>query len=366
MHDNSSHQNNNRHGARDGLVPVNNLGFMISALLAILLAVFVLAVIIGPVNIPVETVGKIILNKIVPGLVERDWSQSTESIVWLLRFPRALLAILVGGGLSVVGVTMQALVRNPLADPYILGVSSGASVGAVAVMIFGLFGTLGMYTVSIAAFTTGVLTFIIVWFLAQRRGQVVPLRIILAGIAVSYVCSAVTSFMVIRSPDAEGVQSVLYWLLGSLGSAKWEYLTIPLVGLLVGTGFLLVQARSLNSILIGDETAITLGVNTNRLRKQLIVVASLVTGIMVAVSGAIGFVGLMMPHAVRLVAGSDHRKVLPLSLLSGSIFMVLVDIVARVVLQPEELPVGIITAIIGAPFFLWLMRRSEYSFGGKL
>ncbi|MDY6910804.1 MAG: iron ABC transporter permease [Chloroflexota bacterium] len=339
-------------------------GVLLFTLICLLALSITFAVTIGPVNISASDVWKIIIYKTIGIGIYPEWPKSTEHIVWLIRLPRVLLAGLVGGGLAVVGATMQALVRNLLADPYILGVSSGASVGAVLVIVSGSFGVLGMFSLSIAAFVTGTLSFLVVLLLAQQRGHIAPNRILLAGIAVSYVCSAITSFLVVRSPDAEGVQSVLYWMLGSLCGTKWEYLTIPALVLAIGTIFLLLQSRSLNSMAMGDDTAVTLGINTNSFRRQLIIVAAIMTGAMVAVSGSIGFVGLMMPHIVRLLVGSDHRRVLPLSFFLGAIFLIWVDVLARVVVEPEELPVGIITAFLGAPFFLWLMRRSKYTFAG--
>lgn len=266
--------------------------------------------------------------------------------------------------LSIVGVAIQALVRNSLADPYILGVSSGASVGATLVILMGAFSLFGQYALSGAAFIGALVSVILVYFVSQVGGRISGVRLLLAGIAISMVLSAVTSFIVMTAPREEGIRSALYWMMGNLSGAKWEYLTIPFIVVFIGAGYLMLQSRALNALLLGEETAATLGINTQSFRKILIVITALVTGVMVAVSGAIGFVGLMIPHIVRLIVGSDHRRVLPTSALVGAIFLIWADVGARMVLAPEELPIGIITAMCGGPFFIWLLRRSSYSFGG--
>lgn len=340
-----------------------SLNALILGLTALLILSLTIAVTIGPVSIAPLTVWQIAFAQTFD-IGSGDWSKAQEQIVWFIRLPRVLLAAIVGAGLAVVGVAMQATVRNPIADPYILGISSGASVGAVLAILFGLFGIFGLYSLSVAAFLGALVSFTIVFAIAHRGGHITPMRLILAGIAVAYVFQAITSFLIFRSPDREGIRSVLFWLMGSVAGAKWEILTIPATVLIVGTVFLILQARPMNSLLAGDEAAVTLGVDTDRFRRQLLVITALVTGVMVAISGAIGFVGLMMPHFVRLLVGSDHRRVLPVSALSGAIFLIWVDVLARTVVQPEELPIGIITAFIGAPIFLWLMHRRAGAFGG--
>jgi len=320
-----------------------------------LLISMTLAVMIGPVPISPLRVWQIALSQMFPK-VTGDWTQAQVQIVWLIRFPRVLLAFFVGAGLSVVGVTMQALVRNPLADPFILGISSGASVGAVLAILFGVFSFFGVYALSVGAFLGALLAFFVVFFLAQRQGRISATRLVLAGVAMSYLFSAVTSFLTIKSGTGEAARRVLFWLLGGLSGTKWTDLTLPMIALLLGLGYLLLQARSLNALLIGEETARTLGTDTDNFRKQLFLVTSLLTGVIVAVSGVIGFVGLMIPHSVRFLIGSDHRRVLPVSLLLGGIFLIWADVLARTLVAPEEIPVGIITALFGAPFFIWLMQ----------
>lgn len=197
------------------------------------------------------------------------------------------------------------------------------------------------------------------YLFARRSGQVSPLRLILAGVAVGALASALTSFVVFSADDEGQLRSALFWLLGGLAGTRWFELTLPAVAVVAGTGFLLVHARALNALSVGEETATTLGIDVHRMRGQLVTLCALLTGVMVAVSGGIGFVALMTPHVVRLLAGPDHRWLLPLSALTGAIFLVWVDVGARMLAPPAELPIGVITAALGAPFFLWLLRRQD-------
>ncbi|NJO82309.1 MAG: iron ABC transporter permease [Blastochloris sp.] len=338
---------------------ITRLGFgaLLAGLALLLLLSITLAVMIGPVPLASSLVWRVALYQVAPGLVTPDWAQFQQNIIWEIRFPRVLLGGLVGGGLAVVGATMQALVRNPLADPYLLGVSSGASLGAVTVILLG-FSWFGIASLSIAAFLGALLAFGVVFVLAQQSGRLTTGRLILSGVAVSYVFSALTNFLIYNADDGEEVKSVIFWMLGSLGGARWDYLGLPALTLLVGTLYLTVQARSLNVLSIGEETAATLGVDTSKFRRQTFALTALLTGTLVAVSGGIGFVGLMLPHILRLLVGADHRRLLPVAALAGAIFLIWVDVLARVIVAPQELPIGIITALLGAPFFIWLMRRS--------
>ncbi|MFT9847751.1 FecCD family ABC transporter permease [Aneurinibacillus sp. REN35] len=335
-------------------------------LCVLLLVSITAAVMLGPVSISPLTVWRIALAKIVGSafVIEPDWHAAQESIVWDIRFPRVLLGAVVGAGLAIVGVVIQALVRNSLADPYILGISSGASVAATLAILFGALSFLGRYALSLGAFLGALFSMIAVYVLAQVGGRMHTTRLLLAGVSVSIILSAVTNLIVTMAPEEKGMRDVMFWIMGSFSGAKWEYVTLP--GLLVVCGliFLLVQYRSLNALLMGEEAATTLGVNTHFFRKILFVISSLLTGVIVAVSGAIGFIGLMIPHLARLFVGSNHRYVLPVSALIGSIVAIWSDVLARMLLAPEELPVGVITALCGGPFFIWLLRRSSYSFGG--
>lgn len=331
------------------LLPLGLLGILLS---------ITGAVSVGAASVPPGDVWRIAATKL--GLnVEGDWPLAYEQIVWLIRFPRVLLAACIGAGLALVGVTMQALVQNALADPYLLGVSSGAAVGAVAAIALGMFAFAGLYAVSVGAFISAMLTLALVFVFAQRYGQVSPQRLILAGLAVSYVCSGITTFLTLTSDNRQLAGQVLAWTLGSLARATWLDLSLPTLLLLGGALYLLTQARALNALSTGDETAATLGIDVQRLRQTLFIIVSLMTGVMVAVSGSIGFVGLMVPHITRLLVGADHQRVLPLAVCIGSIFLIWVDVLARTVVAPTELPVGVVTALLGGPFFLWLMWREK-------
>lgn len=327
---------------------------LMAALTAGLIVSITLAVAIGPVQIPWRVVWSVAAYKV--GLIPHgDWTMAQENIVWLIRFPRVLMGAVVGAGLASVGVAMQAVVRNPLADPYILGVSSGASVGAVLVLGFGFFAFAGMYAVPLGAFLGALLTFVVVFALARAGGRLSPSRLILSGVACAYVFSGFTSFITLTSSNRELARSLMQWLLGSLAGANWMQLTLPATVLVLGTVYLTLHARSLNAMLMGDEAAATLGINVDRLRQRLFLIMSLLTGVIVAVSGAIGFIGLMIPHVVRMMVGSDHRRVLGVSVLVGAIFLIWVDVCARTLWAPVELPVGVITAILGGPFFVWML-----------
>lgn len=326
----------------------------------------ILAVALGPVMIHPFTVWEIALSHVplLGNLATGDWTNAQQNIIWEIRFPRVLLGAIVGAGLSLAGTGIQALVRNSLADPYILGVSSGASVGATLVILVGAFDLFGQYALSFAAFLGALLSVFLVFSLAQVAGRISTTRLLLSGIALSMILGATTDFIVISAPDDDKIHSALFWMMGSLVGADWN--TLPIVGIAVAVTFifLLLQSRSLNLLLMGEETAATLGLNINVFQKVLIVIISLLTGVLVSASGAIGFVGLMIPHIVRLLVGSDHKKVLLISLFLGAVFMVWADVAARLLLAPEEIPIGVVTALSGGPFFIWLLRKSSYSFGG--
>ena len=257
---------------------------------------------------------------------------------------------------------MQALVRNSLADPFLLGVSSGASVGATAVLLFGAFASLGLWALSVGS-VIGAMAAMAAVFLVSRTGpQLAPTQLILCGVVLSALFESVTSFLLFRG-NPQATQSVLFWLLGSFGNANWTQLPIPAAALVVAMGYLLAQARSLNALAMGAEPAASLGVDVARLRRNLFIVTSLMVGVAVAVSGVIGFVGLVVPHIVRLMVGSDHRRVLPVGVLFGASFMVVGDLLARTIVSPQEMPIGVITAFIGAPTLLVLIRRRPYLYG---
>ncbi|UFJ43361.1 iron ABC transporter permease [Brevibacillus humidisoli] len=340
---------------------------VLTGLTCLLLLSATLAVMLGPVSIQPAVVWNIALSHvpIFGDLIEQDWSKPQEQIIWEIRLPRVLLGAVVGAGLAVVGTAIQALVRNPLAEPYILGISSGSSVAATLVILFGAFSFLGTYALTLGAFAGAMVAMLAVYLLAQVAGSIQTTRLLLAGVSISMILSAATNFIVTAAPNEHGIRDALFWMLGSLAGAKWEYLMIPYVVVTGGMVFLLLQYRLLNALLMGEEAAATLGVNTHAFRKWLIVLLSLLIGVVVAVSGSIGFVGLIVPHIARFVVGSDHRRVLPVSALLGAVILIWADVLARLLLAPGELPIGVVTALAGGPFFIWLLRRSSYSFGGE-
>lgn len=334
-------------------------------LLASALAASVLcAVALGAARVPVADVVRFIGAGVSGGWIEPG-EVSAYQIVWQVRLPRALLAAVVGAGLGAVGVASQALVRNALADPFVLGVSSGASVGATAVIALGLFASLGVYAVSVAAFLGALGATALVYLAARSRRGVTPLRLVLTGTAMAYGFSAVTTVLVFLAPRGDAARSALFWLLGGLGGVTWQSLPVAAVVTLLGLGHLLLRTRRLDALAMGDETAAALGVDPAALRRELFLVCASMTGCLVAVSGAIGFVGLMVPHLVRMVVGAGHRRVFAVAPLAGAVLLVWVDLLARTLVAPQELPLGVITAAIGVPVFVWLMRRNAYVFGGR-
>ncbi|MFJ5633591.1 FecCD family ABC transporter permease [Streptomyces goshikiensis] len=326
-------------------------------LAAALAACAVAGLALGPVRIPAGQVLDTVLDG--PGR-----PGAFASIVWDVRMPRVLLGAVVGAGLAVAGTVLQALVRNQLADPFLLGASSGASAGAVAVIVLGAgAGVLGGIGVPLAAFAGSMGALVAVYALARRGGTMTTGRLILAGVAVQYVLSALTSLVLVLAAHPDQMRSVLFWTLGGLGGARWDELALPAVALLLGTGLLIALARPLDLLLAGEEGARTLGLDTGRFRAAVFVLTSLVIGVLVAYSGAIGFVGLMVPHAARMVVGAGHRALLPVAALGGAVFLSLADLLARTAAAPEEIPVGVVTALVGGPFFLWMLRRSTRTEG---
>lgn len=337
-----------------------NMPLIITILTALSIVTMLLATGLGPVSVSPGKVASILLSRL-PGLgahITKTWEQLDQNIVLGLRLPRVCLGMIVGASLAVIGVTMQALVRNHLADPFILGVSSGASAFATLGMLFGAFSFLGQYSLSISAFIGSAVTIIFVYTISRVRGRINITQLLLSGVAISMIMDGITSIIKLSAPNALGLHNAEFWMSGSLAGAKWAYLGLPLVVLLLCMVVLMVNYRGLNLLLLGDESAGALGVNVQRLQKLLILIASLMAGVTIAVSGTIGFVGLMVPHFTRLLVGGDHRKVLPISALLGGILVVWVDVAARMLIAPEELPVGILTAVIGGPIFIWLLKRN--------
>lgn len=323
-----------------------------------LVVTMVLTVGIGPVAIAPDLVLAITGHHLFDLPAAGDWTRSDASIVWNVRIPRVLLGVAVGAGLAVCGAVLQAMVRNMLADPYILGISSGASVGAAGAILFGMGAGIGLNALPVSAFLGALAAALLVFFIARAGGQITSLRLLLSGVAVGYALSAVTSFIIFASDSAEGSRSVMFWLLGSLSLARWDILLyIVLAVIVIALLLMILWGRRLDAISLGDETALTLGVSPTRTRVILLVFVSLTTGAIVAAAGAIGFVGLVIPHIARRLVGAVHVRLIPVAALIGAIFLVWADALARTVMQPRELPIGIITAMVGAPFLLFLVRR---------
>jgi iron complex transport system permease protein len=319
--------------------------------LAVALIVSVtLAVTIGPADIRFDEVWASILSHL--GFGTTPLTPLRDGIVWELRLPRVLTAAAVGAGLAVSGAVMQAVTRNPLADPYLLGLSSGASLGAVAVVLLG-----AAIALPFAAFAGAMLALALTLVLASSLGAITPTRTVLAGLAVSALASAITSFVIFWSAEGDSYREILSWLLGSLAGARWPAVGIAFAAILVAGIPVMFAGRLLDAFAFGDVSAASLGVNVGATRWTLLGATALITGAMVSVSGSIGFVGLILPHAVRLLVGASHRALLPLSALVGAVFLVWADTAARTLFDPRELPVGIVTAMIGAPVFAFLLTR---------
>ncbi len=333
--------------------------------LAVLIISMICAVGLGPVAIPPGTVWRILVNKLpLVGNGEVFWKAATEKIILDIRLPRVLLGTFVGAGLSLTGVSIQSFTKNPLSDPYILGISSGASAGAVSVVLLGLFNALGFYALTGGAFIGSAIAIFLVYMLSASKEGLTPTRLVLTGVAVSALFSAITNFIIYSAKNENGIRTAMYWMMGSLEGARWEYL--PIIALVfVGVFlFLFSYSNALDTMLLGEQTSVILGVNTKQLRKALVISSSLLAGVAVSLSGSIGFVGLIIPHITRNLVGSGHRKVIPVSTILGAIFIIWSDVMARLVVAPEELPIGIVTSLFGAPFFIYLLRKKKYSFGG--
>ncbi|GAA1491231.1 iron ABC transporter permease [Brachybacterium sacelli] len=283
---------------------------------------------------------------------------SLDAIIWTVRLPRVLMGAAVGACLAICGAALQAMVRNMLADPYILGVSGGASTGAAAAILFGIGAALGQYAQSVLAFLGAMGAALLVFAIARTGGRVTSLRLLLSGVAVGYALTAATNLLIFSSDSAEGSRSVMFWMLGSLALAQWNaFLAIAVLAAGLGVAVMMLGARVLDALSAGDEIAHGLGISPDRARIGLLAVVSLCTAAAVAGAGSIGFVGLVIPHLARRLVGARHRVLIPASALLGALFLLWADALARVVMAPRELPIGVITAAIGAPFLLFLVRR---------
>lgn len=334
---------------------------VLTALAALMLFTAILGVSLGTLRIPINETYTIFIEKI---LRLEPTDEILSGVIWKIRMPRVLMGLIIGAGLSLCGIVMQAVVQNPLAEPFLLGISAGGYLGATIFIILGN-GALHLLTgvgLAFTAFIGALSAAISVLFLASFKSNITTTKLILSGTIINSLFTAIANFIIVFSGTDNTISRITYWTMGSLSSAKWENLLLPTIAVLVTTIFFLTQYRILNAMLQGDETAITLGIRLNFYRKLYIVLVALLTGILVSVCGIIGFVGLIIPHISRAIVGPDHRRLIPVAVLIGSIFLIAVDIFARTMIENIELPIGIFTAIVGAPFFAFIMIRKNYNF----
>lgn len=332
-------------------------------LTAILLAVFVLSLGTGAVAINPDQVAGILAQRLLGLDLGIDYSRQQELVLWNIRLPRILLGGLAGSALAVAGASLQGIFRNPLADPGIIGTSSGGAVGAVAVIMLGVAPLGATFTLPVVAFAGALALTAVIYVLARNGGRTEVVTLILTGVALNAIAGAAIGLMNFYATDAQ-LRSMVFWSMGSLGGSTWDvvFATAPFV--LVGLVLLMRTRRTLDLMILGEREAFHLGVSTERLRVTVMALAALVSGATVAAIGIVGFVGLMVPHLLRLVLGPDNRLLLPACVLGGAILMLLADLVARTVLSPLELPLGVVTALLGGPYFLWLLHHTRTAQGG--
>lgn len=331
-----------------------NLVLLLIGSLGVILLVVAISVGIGDLPIPISTTLFAITNKL-------QWTQVAlnrihETVIWDYRLSRALVAVFCGAGLALSGAILQSLLRNPLAEPYVLGISAGASTGAVAIVILGL--GAGAVSLSVGAFAGAFLAFLFVALLSNgTRGGAD--RTILAGVAASQLFNAATSYVVTTSGNAQQARDVMFWLLGSFGGVRWPEFTLISIAIGIGLIICLFYARVLDAFAFGDEAASSLGVNVSRTRVLLFALTAMMTATIVSMVGTIGFVGLVVPHAARFLVGPLHIRLLPTCAVVGAIFMVLADVASRALIPGQVLPIGVVTALVGVPFFSVILYRFQ-------
>ena len=335
---------------------IRNRPFLLNTFL--LLIAFVFSIALGAVFIHPETIFRILASQVSGLNITPDWPDSFSAIILAVRLPHTVLVVLTGAALGSSGAAYQGLFRNPLADPYLIGVASGAGLGAVFAMALNWpTNLLGFYLIPVGAFVGAILTVVLVYNLARVNGMVPLTTLILAGVAIGAFASALTSFLMLRTELQ--LHRAISFLLGGSPIAGWDPVIAVLPYMLIGMGLLSVSGHMLNVLQFGEEEAKQMGLNVDRAKVFIIVVASLTTAVAVAFSGVIGFVGLIVPHVIRIIWGPDYRRLIPLSILGGGSALLLADMLARILLAPSTLPVGIVTALAGAPFFLWILRRAK-------
>lgn len=328
------------------------------ALVGLLCATAIIAIGTGPVGLHPTTVVRVLGHVLFNQPAETDWPASTEAIIWISRLPRVLMAMAVGAALAMAGVVLQAIIRNPLADPYVLGISSGASTGAAIAIVF-FTGIGGLALLSGAAFGGALLATLSVLLLGGLGRSASPLRLILAGMAVGYAFSSITSFIIFASDSPEASRSVMFWMLGSLANTHWQTAQFSALIALLAVLILMTTSRFLDALAEGDESALALGISPHATRLVLMLLVSLVVATMVAGAGSIGFVGLVVPHLARWLVGVRHHRLLPASALVGATVLVLADLGARTLFAPQEMAIGVVTGLVGAPLLLLLLNRAR-------
>jgi len=335
---------------------IRHRSFLLNTLL--LIAAFVFSIALGAVFIPPDTIFRILASQVASLNITPDWPESFAAIILAVRLPHTVLVLLTGAALGSSGAAYQGLFRNPLADPYLIGVASGAGLGAVFAMALNwptdLF---GYYLIPIGAFVGAILTVVLVYNLARVDGLVPLTTLILAGVAIGSFASALTSFLMLRTELQ--LHRAISFLLGGSPIAGWDPVIAVLPYIMIGMGLLSVSGHMLNVLQFGEEEAKQMGLNVDRAKVFIIVVASLTTAVAVSFSGVIGFVGLIVPHVIRIIWGPDYRRLILLSILGGGSVLLVADMLARILMAPSTLPVGIVTAMAGAPFFLWILRRAK-------
>ncbi|WP_103107765.1 FecCD family ABC transporter permease [Brevibacillus reuszeri] len=325
-----------------------------------LLASMVVSISLGSAQLPLSEVWLILMHQL-PGLgdlIPVSWPESSEQIVMKIRFPRVILAVLVGACLSLAGAGFQGVLRNPLADPYTMGVASGSAVGAAFLILFGLhISFLGQWSIPVVAFLTGFVSLWIVLRLASTQGKLQTETLLLSGVVVQAFLGSLVSFMVSLSDKA--VNEIVFWLMGSLSFRGWDFTYVLLPYLIVGLMVLVSYARALNLFSLGERQAAHLGVSVDRTKLVVLIVSTLLTAGAVSIAGIVGFVGLVVPHLVRLMVGPDYRLLLPMATICGGIYVLWADTVARMLLSPTEIPLGVVTAFLGAPFFAYLLKQNK-------
>ncbi|MBQ8087121.1 MAG: iron ABC transporter permease [Clostridia bacterium] len=343
-------------------------GLVFGLILSIIFAVSVGAVALSPRDVYGTILYRLTGWDI--GGIENIGEGPLFDIVWIIRLPRVIMSVIVGMGLALAGVIMQATVQNPLADPYVLGLSSGASLGATFSIMIGassvFTGFLANTGIAFWGFLGALGVSVLVFLLSSIGGRMTTSKLILSGVVVSSICSAFSNIIIYLNQDKSDIQSVTFWTFGSFSTATWEKLRLPTIALVVCFAFFLTQVRRINIMLLGDEAATTLGIDLNRLRRVYMVLTALLTAVIVCTCGIVGFVGLMIPHFMRAFTGSDYRRLLPATTLFGGLFLIWADIAARTLgASGKEIPIGIITSAIGAPVFMIIMLRRAYGFGGR-